>query len=234
MRSLLLFFFLTFLTGNPILAILIIVGIYLFLDYQFVGFSHRLFKGVRRGSTIRMLERGLLINPNDAAAQSDLGRLLVEAGRYREAVPVLEKAMDRMSESEETRCDLGLAYLWTGKPDEGQRLIQEAMEQNPKFRYGDPLMRWGLYLVKHGQPQKAAGILEKFLSIHSSSVEGHYLLGEAYRMTGRWREAREIYRRANALFRQSPGYKRRAERLWVWMVRFRLLVGGAASERSGR
>ena len=88
--------------------------------------------------------------------------------------------MERMAESEETRCFLGLAYLWTGKPDEGEKLIREAMDQNPKFRYGEPYLRWGSFLLKIGNPGKAAGVLEKFLSIHSSSVEGHYLLGSMF------------------------------------------------------
>ncbi|HSG04936.1 MAG TPA: tetratricopeptide repeat protein, partial [Nitrospiria bacterium] len=214
MRNVLLFFFITFLTGNPILAILIIIAIYLLIDYQYVGVSRSLFRKVRRGNEIRSLAHELRINPNDAAARSDLGRLLVHAHRYPEAVGHLEQAYERMHESEETTCFLGIAYLWTGKPEEGEALIQKALEKNPKFRYGEPYLKWGEYLLSEGKHSKAVEVLEKFGTIHSSSVEGNFLLGEAYRGVGEGAKAKTAYRTALEMFAQSPGYKRRQERPW--------------------
>lgn len=224
MRNLFLFFFITLLTGSPLIALLVILALYLAFDYQFVGISRHLFRRFRLGAEIRSLARELVINPHDAAARSDLGRLLVKARRYTEAVPHLEKAMERLADSEETTCDLGLAHLWTGKPEDGERLIRSALERNPKFRYGEPYLRWGEYLLHAGKVKEAAEVLEKFRTIHSSSVEGLYLLGEAYRRDGRREKAVEVYRTALQIFRQSPGYRRRAERLWAWKTRWRLLI----------
>lgn len=223
MRNLLLFFFITFLTGNPIIAILIIVGIYLLLDYQYVGVSRSLFRKVRRGNEIRSLNHELRINPHDAAARSDLGRLLVHARRYPEAVGHLEQAYERMHESEETTCFLGLAYLWTGKTEEGEGLIEKALGINPKFRYGEPYLKWGEYLLSVGNYPKAVEVLEKFGTIHTSSVEGNYLLGEAYRGAGDAGKAKSAYREALEMFHRSPAYKRRQERPWYWKTRWRLL-----------
>ncbi len=225
MRNIFLFFIITFLTGNPIIALLVIVAIYLALDYQYVGLSRCLFRGVRRVSEIHALERVIAINPHDAAAHSDLGRLLVESRRYREAVSYLETAIKKLSESHETQCYLGLAYLWTGKVKDGEALIQVVLESNPKYRYGEPYLRWGKFLLKEGQSRRAVEILEKFHLIHSSSVEGYYLLGEAFRQGGDWEKASSAYRKALRVLKQSPRYKRRTERLWAWKVRFRLLVG---------
>lgn len=225
MRNLFLFFFLTFLTGNPILAIIIIVAIYLLLDYQFVGISRRFFSGFQRASQVRALRRTLSINPHDAKTRSLLGRLLVEGRRYPEAVKELEIAMERMADSEETRCDLGVAYIWTGRLEEGGGLVEQVMTEHPKLRYGDPYLRWGEYLLKNGDAEKALEVLRKFHRIHTSSVEGQYLLGEALRTLGNKEEARAAYHRALVLFGQSPGYKRRLERRWAWMSRFRLLSG---------
>lgn len=225
MRNIFLFFFITLITGSPLIALLVILALYLAFDYQFVGISRNLFGKFRRGAEIRSLKRESEVNPHDAAARSDLGRLLVDARQYIEAVPHLEKAMERMSDSEETTCYLGLAYLWTGKPEEGERLIRSALERNPKFRYGEPYLRWGEYMLHAGKAREAAEVFERFRTIHSSSVEGHYLLGEAYRRDGRRDKAAEAYRAALAMFRQSPGYKRRAERLWAWKTRWRLWIG---------
>ncbi len=225
MRNLLLFFFFTFLTGSPIIAILLIVGIYLLLDYQYVGASRALVRTFRRGSEIRSLKHVLLINAHDAAARSDLGRLLVHARRHKEAVGHLEQAYERMHDSEETICFLGLAYLWTGKVEEGEKLILQALELNPKFRYGEPYLKWGEYLLDAGKNQEAVKILEKFGTIHTSSVEGNYLLGEAYRKIGDAGKAKSSYKTALDMFRRSPAYKRRQERPWYWKTRWRLLTG---------
>jgi tetratricopeptide (TPR) repeat protein len=224
MRNVFLFFVITFLTGNPLIALLVIVAIYLVLDYQFVGISRRFLERFHRSTAIRSLTRELEMNPHNASARSGLGRLLVEARRYEEAVSHLERAMERMSESEETACDLGLAYLWTGRVREGEALIRSALEHNPKFRYGEPYLRWGEFVLKEGRVKEAAELLEKFLSIHSSSVEGHYFLGEAYRRDGDRQKAASILKDGLNHFRRSPRYKRRSERLWAWRSRFRLLV----------
>lgn len=227
MRNLFLFFIITFLTGSPVFAIVVIVILYLALDYQFVGFSRHWLRAFRRGSEIRSLARTLSVNPHDAAARSDLGRLLVDARRYTEAVSHLEPAMERMSETAETPCYLGLAYLWTGKVAEGEALIRSALEKDPKFRYGEPYLRWGEYLLSAGRAAEAAEALEKFRSIHTSSVEGFYRLGEAYRRSGEPGKAGSAYRSALDMFRRSPGYKRRAERLWAWKTRLRLWTAAA-------
>lgn len=225
MRNVFLFFFINFLTGNPIITILIIVGIYFFLDFQFVGFSQHLFRNFRLGSEIRSLKHDLLINANNAEARNDLGRLLFYAHRYPEAAQHLERAYERMHESEETTCFLGLAYLWTGKAEEGERLIQKALEKSPKFRYGEPYLKWGEYLLSVGKHQKAGEILEKFGAIHTSSMEGNYLRGEAYRKNGDAAKAKTAYRTALDMFRRSPGFKRRNERPWYWKTRWRLMMG---------
>jgi len=212
------------LTGSPVIAILVILALYLALDYQFVGISRGLFKRVRRSGAIRTYQKDLSINPHDAAARRDLGRLLVESGRYPEAIPHLKKALERIPDSEEAACDLGLAYMWTGRVSEGEGLVRQALSQNPKFRYGDPYLRWGEYLLHAGRPTEAADRLEHFRSIFSSSVEGHYLLGKAYLQSGDKAKALTAFRAALDMFRRSPGYKRREERVWAWKARYRLLT----------
>jgi len=225
MRNLFLFFLITLLTGSPVFALLVILAVYLALDYQFIGISRRLFGRFRRASAIRALDRELSVNPHDATARRDLGRLLVESRRFTDAIPHLEKAMERMPDSDETVSDLGLAYLWTGKVPEGENLIRQALERSPKLRYGEPYLRWGEFLLRQGRAGDAAERLEHFRSIFSSSVEGNYLLGVAYQRTGDRTKAVASYRTALEMFKRSPRYKRREERLWAWKTRARLLTG---------
>jgi len=224
MRNLFLFFLITFLTGSPVIAVLVILALYLVLDYQFIGISRKLFGRFRIGSAIRMLFREIAINPDDAVARRDLGRFLVQTRRFSEAVPHLEKAVARMPDSDEAVCDLGFALLWTGKSEEGEALIRKALERSPKLRYGDPHLHWGEFLLHKGRAGQAAEQLEQFRGIFSSSVEGHYLLGLAYQRSGEKDKAVTAYRAALEMFRRSPGYKRREERLWAWKTRLRLLM----------
>ena len=224
MRNLFLFFLITLLTGSPVIALLVIAAIYLALDYQFIGVSRWLYRGVRRGVAIRALIRGLELNPHDAAARTDLGRLLVEARRYREAVAHLERAFERMADTDETAYYLGLARLWTGSVADGEALLLQVLGRSPKFRYGEPYLRWGEYLLAAGRVPEAAERLEQFCAIFSSSVEGHYLLGVAYARADERAQAEKAFRGALEMFRRSPGYKRRDERWWAWRARLRLLT----------
>lgn len=224
MRTLFLFALITFLTGSPLIALLVIVAIYFFIDYQYVGFSRRLFGRLRRGASIRGLARDVEVNPHDAAARSDLGRLLVDGRRYAAAVPHLERAIERLADSEETVCYLGLAYLGVGRTKEGEELLRRALAKNPRFRYGEPYLHWGRLLLEQDRVQDAIATLERFREIHTSGVEGHYLLGLAYQRAGDAPRAAEMFRGALDLFRRSPAYKRRLERLWALRARLRLLA----------
>jgi tetratricopeptide (TPR) repeat protein len=226
MRNLFLFFLITLLTGSPVIALLVILALYLVLDYQFIGISRKLFGRFRTAAAIRTVLREISINPDDAVARRDLGRLLVQVRRFQEAVPHLERAAARMPDSDEAACDLGLSYLWTGKLPEGEALIRKALERSPKLRYGEPHLRWGEFLLHQGRAEQAAERLERFRAIFSSSVEGHYLLGKAYLRSGERDKAVTAFRAALEMFKRSPGYKRREERLWAWKTRARLLMIG--------
>ncbi len=86
-EKLLLFGFLTWVTGNPLLALLLMLLLsgagYGYLS----GGLFRIHRTFDRWMTIRQLERTVHTNPYDAAARADLGRLLVEAGRPATALP---------------------------------------------------------------------------------------------------------------------------------------------------
>jgi len=103
-------------------------------------------------------------------------------------------------------------------------MILKALDGSPKLRYGEPHLRWGEFLLRQGRAEQAAERLERFRAIFSSSVEGHYLLGMAYLRSGKKDKAVTAYRAALEMFKRSPGYKRREERLWAWKTRVRLLM----------
>jgi tetratricopeptide (TPR) repeat protein len=214
MGRLLLFGLLTWVTGNPFLALVAVVLITA-AGYGYVfGSLFRIPRAVNRWHAIRDLERAVQTNPHDATARADLGRLLVEAGRPGRAVSHLEVARARAPEVIENTYYLGAARLRLGDGAGGRPLIEEALGRDPRLGYGEPHLRLADYYLDHGQTAEALVHLERFTELHASSVQGRYKLARAYLATGRADRARSALDDAIRAYRGAPGFKRREERLW--------------------
>lgn len=220
----LIFYVVMLFTGSPLLAILVILGIYLAFDYQFTGFLRRGVQIFRLESEISGLKKVVALNPHNAAALSDLGRLLVMRGKEHQALPYLERAYERLSDTEETTYYLGLAFLAAGRESEGEALILKALEKNPKFRYGEPALRLAEYYGRKGRTEEAQTFFDRFFSIHSSSPEGYYKFGQFQLQVGNRAGAAESFRKAIEIFKLSPSFKKRQDRLWAYKARFHLLT----------
>jgi tetratricopeptide (TPR) repeat protein len=214
MRNLFLFGVLTWMTGNPLVA-LVVVLVVSAAGYGYLsGHLFRIPRTVDRWLTIRELRRTVGTNPHDATAQADLGRLLVEAGQPARALAHLEVAHGRAPEVAETTYYLGAAQLRLGDLARGRPLIEEALAADPRLGYGEPHLRLADYYLDHGQPAEAATHLERFTGMHASSVEGQYKLAQAYLGVGQVDRARAALDEAVRAYRGAPGFKRREDRLW--------------------
>lgn len=218
------FYIITLLTGSPFFALLVIIGLYLALDYQFTGFFRRGIVVYRLESEISGLRKEVALNPHNAASLSDLGRLLVMRSKEREALPYLERAYERLSDTSETTYYLGLAFIATGREAEGESLILLALEKNPKFRYGEPALRLAEFYARKGRTEEAQTSFDRFFSIHSSSPEGYYKFGQFQLQIGNRAGAAESFRKAIEIFKLSPSFKKRQDRLWAYKARFHLLT----------
>jgi tetratricopeptide (TPR) repeat protein len=223
MEKLLLFGLLSWITGNPLLALLAVL-LLSGMGYGYLtGGLFRMPRALERWGTIRQLERTLAANPHDAAARADLGRLLVESGRPGRARPHLEAAVARAPEVTEALYFLGAARLGLGDLAGGQPLVEEALSRDPKLRYGEPHLTLGDYFLTHGDPARALPHLERFTALHASSVEGRYKLARASLAAGQVERARAALDEAVAAYRAAPTFKRREERLWrlkaAWLRR---------------
>jgi tetratricopeptide (TPR) repeat protein len=214
MRSLFLFGVLTWMTGNPLLALVVVIVVTA-AGYGYIsGRVFRIPRAVNRWLTIRELDRVVGTNPHDATAQADLGRLLVEAGQAARAVSHLESAHARAPEVAETAYYLGAARLRLGDGARGRPLIEEALARDPRLGYGAPYLRLADYYLDQGQPAEALTHLARFAEMHASSVEGQYKLARAYLATGRADRAPAALDEAVRAYRGAPWFKRREERLW--------------------
>jgi len=225
MSKIFLFSILTVLTRSPLVALLVILALYFFLDRRFVGLLPDFSALFRTRREIARLRREVMLNPHDAEALSDLGRDLVRMGKDREGVDFLERSLPRMEEVAETRFYLGLGFLHLGEPARAEAELRAALDLDPRYGYGEAWLRMGDLKV---QEKDLAGALESYRSfteIHTSSSEGFYKLGEVYRRLKDPEKAQEYYSKALAAMRGSPPHKKRVDRFWFWKARMKRMQG---------
>lgn len=222
MSKIFLFYILMVITRNPLLALLIILALYFFLDRRYLGLLPDISAPFRSRREITRLKREVLLNPHNAEVLSDLGRNLVRTGRFREGVGFLERALARMANIPETQFYLGLGFLHLNELDRAGEHLGRAVELDPRYGYGESYLRLGDYHVARKDLDEALKPYMAFTGIHTSSSEGFFKIGEIWLQKGNLERAREYFRKAMNAFRGSPPHKKRIDRPWYWKARLRL------------
>jgi tetratricopeptide (TPR) repeat protein len=208
------FALLTWITGNPLLAVLAIILLSLPGWWAGSRWAFRLSRKVRSWGEAGRLRRALSINPHDAKARTDLGATLARQGRFREARAELEQALPRVDDLPEANYYLGLSLMNDGEVERGRALVEKALSINPKFGYGEPYLRLGDFRAERGEWAQAAERYRQATDIYGSSVEGWYKLGQALSELGRRDDARAALREALTSYRTAPWYRRSEDRPW--------------------
>jgi len=209
-----LFALLTWITGNPVLAVLVIILLSLPGWWAGSRWAFRLSRKLRSWGEAGRLRRTLAINPHDAKARTDLGAILARQGRFREARAELEQVLPRVDDLPEANYYLGLSLMSDGEFERGRALVEKALSINPKFGYGEPHLRLGDFRFERGEWAQAAELYRQATEIYGSSVEGWYKLGQALRELGRRDEAHAALQEALASYRTAPWYRRADDRPW--------------------
>jgi tetratricopeptide (TPR) repeat protein len=220
LTKILAFSFLWYLTGNPFLAIIILLIVFYVLDRRYVGIMPNIFRPLQLRSRAKRLKQDLGANPHNTSVKLDLARNLIERKKYHEALPYLEQTMSVMEDSADVHYELGLCQLKLGDLAKGESLMQRAIELNPKVKYGEPYLRLGEALAGVN-PAKAVAYLEQFRELQTSSCEAYYRLGQLYQQLGRTSDAKRAFQDTLDIYRALPRYSRRQQRRWAWLARLK-------------
>jgi tetratricopeptide (TPR) repeat protein len=220
-----LFIFLSRLIGNPIIAVVIIIVFYLAIDRRYYGFVPDPLRAYRVAGRIRELQRIVAINPHDARSLKELGIFMFERKNYKKALEYFTRASAKMSDEPEFNYYYGIALARSGAVDRGRALVDNALLAAPGLKYGDPYLAMAEVYIDTGAYDSAAPYLEHYLKVRISSTEGLYQMGLVKIKTGKVDEGVEYLKKAVAVFKDAPRYKRKMERKWAWKARLLLMRG---------
>jgi uncharacterized protein HemY len=105
MSKLLLFVALTWLTGSPIIAIIVLLIVFYVLERRFIGLSPSVVKPLKRARKLSRLRQELRLSPYQTSAKLDMARLWIEQRKYAQAHELLLQIAEVMKDSAEVRVE---------------------------------------------------------------------------------------------------------------------------------
>ena len=201
-----LFLIISMLTRNPLLALLILIIIFVFVDRSFIGILPDFLAPLRQSRRRSELRREVEVNPHDANAQLELGEMYFKQGKYDRAVERLQNALVKMDDSALGRYYLGASLYYLGQKEQSLKELEQAIQINPKVAHGLPY----LYLLKHSYSEGLAESLMRYGSVQALFETGKYLkqVGKKQEAARFFKEVRDVYRLSSPTLRRN--YRRMA------------------------
>src|SRR5512138_2399632 len=137
MSTWLLWSLISLVTGNPLLAAGIVLALWFLGDRATFRVLPDVGHWFSRRSRAAQLRHALDMNPHDRRARFALAELHLEAGRPRDAIPMLRANVEAGDRDVFTLAALGTALARTGAHEEAERLLAEARRLDPEFRMGE-------------------------------------------------------------------------------------------------
>jgi type IV pilus assembly protein PilF len=148
----------------------------------------------------KYLKLAVELEPGYTEARNNLGRTLIELGKYNEAITVLNQVTKDLTfpEPEKGFSNLGLAYFRAKNYQAAQKKFQEALHVNSNFCPAHNMYGQTLFQLK--EYRKAADATDRAVQVCPNLDEAHYFgalsylrLGQKERAMARMREIIELY-----------------------------------------
>lgn len=221
MKTFGLFLLISFLTGNPLLALLLLIVIVFVIERRFIGFLPDIFEPWRRARRISELKKEVQVNPANAEAHLELGETYFRQGKYKLAVSFLENAARKMAGHPLFHFYLGACYYYLGKIEEGKREIENAVAANPKASLGEPyvyLLR--IYLQERQPPHIIENTCKQLLNYGTPKT--FYQAGRVFKEAGDKNRARSFFEETIKNYDACSGALKRLYRRWAILSKISL------------
>jgi tetratricopeptide (TPR) repeat protein len=153
------------------------------------------------GGAIECYERAIVIDPNYAAAYSNLGVVKQQIGRLPEAIAHYRQALAIDRNLAETASNLGSALAEAGENEEAIAEYERALSLNPNC--AEALINLGLLREEQGDVAEAVSLYEQAIQVNPNCATAYLNLGIALCQKGEEGEAIANYERAIAI---EPNY----------------------------
>ncbi len=208
----------------PGLLIFYLVGFQYFLRpvagdiYYFLAQSD--FQEKRMDAGLRQLEQSLAWNPQSFEARYRRASVLFKMGRYPETIQAAEEALSIHPNMEIAYDVMGKAYLNLGDRAKAKEVFLKAVDLN--VNYPHALNGLGVLAALEGRIREAEALFLRAKGIVGRREMSAYAnLGNIYEMTGRIKEALEMYETVVAI---NPKFGSN----WYTIARLRVLSGDPA------
>ena len=209
---------LTYMTGNPLLAFLLVLGGGWAIERVTLGVLPSPFRIFRRYRRASILRNELTLNPHNRKARFELADILIEQRRYREAVEVLKPNIAAGDDDAATLYLMGVACFGAGNSKEGEIFLGEARAQDPGYRLGAIDLALGRGRLAKSDFAGAREALEEYCRQRKGTVEGKVLLAKAREALGDAAGAAALRKEAIEDYSAAPRFIRKQERLWAWRL----------------
>lgn len=136
--------------------------------------------------------------PHSERVNSGLAKKYMDAGRYREAEVLLERALEINPDFDQPYISLSKIYVERGEAVRARDLLLSAGNRFPQsVKFLDNL---GTVLDLTGDSQQAERVLRRALALDPSYANIYLNLGAVYARRGLWEEAIDLYRQSLSRF----------------------------------
>lgn len=224
-KGLALFYILSMIFHNPILALILIFIFYAAADRAFLGFLPDVSAVFRRNSRIKSLLAELRLNPANASGAQELGILYFERKRYHQALQYLTKAHERIKDSARLYLYMGMTYMELKRSEAGKEALDAAVAMDRRVGHGLPNIYLLQYELDRQTPDPPAiKELEEGLTLFASA-ENFFRMGIVYKKKGNRTKAKAMFNLAIEEYQGVPKRLRRIHRKWAILAKLYLYTG---------
>jgi tetratricopeptide (TPR) repeat protein len=180
---------------------------------------------VRTFGRISSLSRQIEANPSNVTARRDLAVIYLDRLRPGRAAELLADARKRFPNDAELLFLSGLAAFRRGRYEEALDPLVQAVQEDPRLRFGEPYLLAGDSLMALGRTEEAIDAYDRFLSTSSSSIEGLVKKARAHRALAERDAAKKDLDEALRTWGQIPGFQRRKQIGWWVRAQIDRLLG---------